>query len=146
MDISINIMKLKKLKKTVLFICKHNSARSQMAEGLLKELYGQYYNVYSAGTNPGKVSSYAIKVMADRGIDISKNYSKIVNKFKGQEFDYVVTLCNGKNNACPIFPGGKIYIHKSFPDPNSINGERNKKIKFFKLLRNDIEEWIIDTF
>ena len=88
------IMKLKKLKKTVLFICKHNSARSQIAKGLLKELYGQYYNVFSAGTDPSTVSPYAIKVMADRGIDISKNYSKSIKQFKDQEFDYVVTVCN----------------------------------------------------
>jgi len=139
-------MKLKKLKKTVLFICKHNSARSQMAEGLLKELYGQTYTVYSAGTNPGKINSYAIKVMADRGIDISKNYSKSINQFKGQEFDYVVTVCNGENSVCPFFPGGKTYIHKSFPDPNTFTGDINKKIKFFTLIRNDIEEWLIDTF
>jgi len=139
-------MKLKKLKKTVLFICKHNSARSQMAEGLLKELYGQYYNVYSAGTNPGKVSRCAVQVMADRGIDISNYYSKSVNQFKVQEFDFVVTICNEENGVCPFFPGGKTYIHKSFPDPTSITGDRNKKIKFFTQIRNDIEEWIIDTF
>ena len=139
-------MKLKKLKKTVLFICKHNSARSQMAEGLLKELYGQYYNVFSAGADPSTVSPYAIKVMADRGIDISKNYSKSINQFKGQEFDYVVTVCNEENGGCPFFPGGKTYIHKSFPDPTSFSGDRNKKIKYFTLIRNEIEDWIIDTF
>ena len=140
------IMKLKKLKKTVLFICKHNSARSQIAEGLLKELYGQYYNVYSAGTDPSTVSPYAIKVMADRGIDISKNYSKSIKQFKDQEFDYVVTVCNEENGGCPFFPRGKTYIHKSFPNPTSFTGDRNKKIKYFTLIRNEIEDWIIDTF
>jgi arsenate reductase len=139
-------MKLKKLKQKVIFICEHNSARSQMAEGLLKKLYGQYYDVYSAGTNPNNVNPYAIKVMADRGIDISKNRSKSINKYKGQEFDYVVTVCEDKLGVCPFFPGGKTYLHKTFQDPTSINGDGTKKIKFFTQIRNEIEEWIIDTF
>jgi arsenate reductase (thioredoxin) len=139
-------MKLVDTKKTVLFICKHNSARSQMVEGLLKELYGQYYNVYSAGTNPGKVRPYAVQVMANRGINISKNRSKSLNEFKGVKFDYVVTVCDGEGDACPFFPGAKTYIHKSFKDPTLVKGDENEKIICFTQIRNQIEEWIKTTF
>lgn len=144
MDIYNIIMKLKRLKKTVLFICKHNSARSQMAEGLLKDLYGDHYDVYSAGTQSDGVNPYAIKVMADRGIDISGNLSKNLNKFKGQEFDYVVTVCD--DNSCPIFPGGNIYLHKSFQDPSSIDGDEESKIRAFINIRDEIEEFLIEKF
>jgi arsenate reductase len=139
-------MESKSLKKKVLFLCKHNSARSQMAESLLKELYGDYYEVYSAGTNPDSVNPYTVKVMADRGIDISMNRSKSLNEFKGKEFDYVVTVCDGEGDACPFFPGGKIYIHKSFQDPASVNIDEDEKIKFFTQIRNEIEGWIRETF
>ncbi len=89
-------------KKTVIFICKHNSARSQIAEGILKNLYPDYYDVYSAGTNPGKLNPIAVKVMAEKGIDISKNRSKSIIEFKDQEFDYVVTVCEGNDDLCPF--------------------------------------------
>lgn len=130
----------------MLFICKHNSARSQMAEGLLKHLYNELYEVYSAGTNPGKINPYAIKVMANRGIDISMNRSKGLNEFKNKEFDYVITVCDEEGDACPFFPGGRSYIHKSFPNPTIINDSDGTKIKYFTQIRNQIEEWINKTF
>ncbi len=93
----------KKSKEKVLIICNHNSARSQIAEGLLKSLYGDYYDVYSAGSDPTTVNPYAIKVMAEIGVDISGNRSKSLKEFDGLEFDYVVTVCGGDGQACPIF-------------------------------------------
>jgi arsenate reductase len=92
-----------KLKEKVLIICKHNSARSQIAEGLLKSLYGKYYDVYSAGSDPTAVNPYAINVMAEIGVDISENLSKNLKEFDGLEFDYVVTVCGGDSQACPFF-------------------------------------------
>lgn len=131
-------------KKTVLFICKHNSARSQMAEGLLNSLKGQHYKTYSAGTEPTKLSSYAVEVMAEKGIDISMNRSKSLDDFKGMEFDYVVTVCEG--DTCPYFPYGKKHMHKSFKDPSSIKGDNDTIIKAFTQIRDEIEQWLKETF
>ena len=91
------------MKKKVLFICTHNSARSQMAEGILRTLYGDRYEAYSAGTQPTKVNPYAIKVMSEIGIDISNHRSKSAEEFRGKEFDYVVTVCDNVKEACPFF-------------------------------------------
>jgi len=108
--------------------------------------YNEFYDVYSAGTNPGKINPYAIKVMANRGIDISMNRSKGLNEFKNKEFYYVITVCDEEGDACPFFPGGRNYIHKSFPDPTIINDNDETKIKYFTQIRNQIEEWINKTF
>ncbi len=137
-------MRSEKVKKKVLFICRHNSARSQMAEGLLESLCGDYFEVHSAGTDPDTVNPYAVEVMADRGIDISHSRSKSLHEYKGMEFDYVVTVC--ESDTCPFFPGGKTYLHESFPDPASAGGDENEKIKVFTRIRNEIEDWIIETF
>lgn len=137
-------MKSKKIKKKVLFICKHNSARSQMAEGLLNTLYGDHYKAYSAGAEPTTLNPYAVKVMAEWGIDISMNKSKSLNEFKGVEFDHVVTVC--EKDTCPYFPGGKNYFHHSFKDPTSAEGDENYKIKTFTNIRNQIEQWIKNKF
>lgn len=135
-----------KSKEKVLFICNHNSARSQMAEGLLKSLYGEYYDVYSAGSNPSTVSPYAIKVLGELDIDISKHQSKGLNKFEGHEFDQVITVCGGEGSACPFFPGGKKYIHKSFEDPIEVIGTEKDKLDAFRRIRDEIKEWIMETF
>lgn len=132
-------------KKMVLFLCKHNSARSQMAEGLLKSIYGDYFEVHSAGTHPSTVNPYAVKVMAEGGIDISHNGSKGLDEFEGVEFDYVVTVCGGEGEACPFFQGGKTYLHKSFLDPTSVDGNENEKVKVFTQVRDEIETWIRGT-
>lgn len=133
-------------KKTVIFICKHNSARSQMAEGILKNLYPDNYDVYSAGTKPDKLNPIAVKVMAERGIDISMNRSKSINEFKDQEFNYVVTVCEENDHICPFLPGGKRYIHKYFTDPTSINGNNHEMSRLYTQIRNEIEDWIKETF
>ena len=132
-------------KKRVLFICTHNSARSQMAEGLLKALYGDKYEVFSAGTHPTRVNPYAIEVMKEIGIDISNHYSKSVNEFLGMKIDYVVTVCDSAKEECPYFPGGKAYIHKSFEDPSSVVGTHEEKLEVFRKVRDEIKKWIEKT-
>jgi len=126
-------MKSPKTKEKVLFICNRNAARSQMAEGLLRSLYGEYYDVYSAGNYPSTLSHYAVEVMAEIGVDISKHRSKSLKEFEGTEFDHVVTVCDG--DACPYLPGGKNYLHKSFEDPAGVKGAKIDKIKVFRGIR-----------
>jgi arsenate reductase len=104
-------------KPRILFICTHNSARSQMAEGLLRHIYGDKYEVFSAGTNPTNVNPLAIKAMAEIGIDISKHRSKSVMEFIDQSFDYVITVCGNAQKTCPVFPGEHEKIHWDLEDP-----------------------------
>ena len=132
-------------KKKVLFLCTHNSARSQMAEAFLRYYFGDFYEVYSAGTKPGKVNPYTIKVLEELGIDTSGLYSKSIEEFKGWEFDYVIAVCDSAKEECPFFPG-KVVIHKSFPDPSSYEGSEEEKLRFFRKVRDEIKEWILDTF
>ncbi len=133
-------------KKKVLFICTHNSARSQMAEGILKALYGDQYEVYSAGTHPAGVNSHAIKVMAEMGIDISQHQSKSIQQFKGIQFDYLVTVCDKAKETCPFFPGAKKLIHKGFQDPSQLDGSPAKVLEQFRRIRNEIKDWIKEIF
>jgi arsenate reductase (thioredoxin) len=137
-------MKSPKTKEKVLFICNRNAARSQMAEGLLRSLYGEYYDVYSAGNYPSTLSHYAVEVMAEIGVDISKHRSKSLKEFEGTEFDHVVTVCDG--DTCPYLPGGKNYLHKSFKDPAGVKGTKIDKIKVFRGIRDEIKGWIEETF
>lgn len=139
-------MTTQKLKEKVLIICNHNSARSQIAEGLLKSLYGEHYEVYSAGSDPTTVNPYAIKVLAEIGIDISKNRSKSLKEFEGKEFDYVITVCGGDTQACPFFSGGKTYFHESFEDPAEVVGKDRDKTDAFRRTRDEIKLWIEKTF
>ena len=134
------------MKKKVLFICTHNSARSQMAEGILRTLYGDRYEAYSAGTQPTKVNPYAIKVMSEIGIDISNHRSKSAEEFRGKEFDYIVTVCDNAKEACPFFPGGKTYLHKGFKDPSEFKGNENEIVAEFQRVRDEIKRWIEETF
>lgn len=129
-------------KKTVLFICVHNSARSQMAEGLFRHCYGEKCNVYSAGSDPQEVHPISVQVMAEIGIDISKHKSKSLKEFKGQEMDYVVTVCGDSRSACPFFAGGKKYIHQSFDDPSAFEGTEEEKMQRFKTVRDELKEWL----
>ena len=127
-------------KKKVIFICKNNSGRSQLAEALLKNTYGDFYDVYSAGSEPLEINPLTIKVLSEIGIDISQNKSKSLKKFQGQEFDYVVSLC--EEGACPIFIGGKIHIHHGFPDPREFEGDYEFQLESFRKLRDEIQKWI----
>lgn len=127
-------------KKSVLFICRNNSGRSQMAEGLLKHICGDKYDVYSAGIDPKGVSPIAIEVMAEIGIDISDQSSTNLEEYNGQKFDYVVTLCDDGN--CPVFLSGKKYIHHGFKDPATYFENNLEKIDVFRIIRDEIKDWI----
>ncbi|MFX0113148.1 MAG: arsenate reductase ArsC [Candidatus Hodarchaeota archaeon] len=133
-------------KELVLFICTHNSARSQMAEGFLRHLYGDRFEVHSAGTQPGRVHPYAVQVMAEVGIDLSKHHSKNVTEFPDLEIDYVVTVCDSAKEACPIFPGGKQTQHKSFEDPSAATGTQEQILNSFRHVRDQIRGWIEAEF
>ncbi|MGC9443859.1 MAG: arsenate reductase ArsC [Candidatus Methanospirareceae archaeon] len=129
-------------KERVLFICTHNSARSQMAEGFLNALYGDRYEAYSAGTEPSSVNPYAVTVMAELGIDISTRQAKSVTEFLGGNFDYVVTICDAAQETCPVFPGAKERIHKGFADPATFEGTDEGRLKRFRLIRDEIKAWV----
>jgi arsenate reductase (thioredoxin) len=131
--------------KTVLFICTHNSARSQIAEGLVNSLYSSVLRAKSAGTKPGVVHPLAIKVMAELDIDISAQRSKGLSEFKEQEFDYVVMVCSNAAETCPFFPGGKEQIHHGFDDPSEVDGTEEERLNAFRKSRNEINKWIIDN-
>ena len=133
-------------KKKILFLCTNNSARSQMAEGLLKAFGDNNYEVYSAGISPSRVNPYAIKVMAEIGIDLSKYLSKSIDKFQREKFDYVVTLCDQAKKTCPFFPNSKEHLHKSFIDPAGIEEGEDELLNIFRGVRDEIKDWIEKTF
>jgi ArsR family transcriptional regulator, arsenate/arsenite/antimonite-responsive transcriptional repressor / arsenate reductase (thioredoxin) len=116
----------------VLFLCTHNSARSQMAEGLLRELSRNKVEVFSAGSEPTSIHPLAIKVMLSRGIDLSQYRSKHMEEFLGQKYDYVITVCDKVREVCPIFPGDPETTHWSFPDPAEIEGNLQRQEKGFE--------------
>ena len=109
-------------RKRVLFLCTHNSARSQMAEGLLRAMAGDRFEVASAGTEQTKVRPEAVEAMRRRGIDISAQSSKTLDRFLSEEWDYVITVCDQANEACPFFPGALRRLHWSIPDPSAVYG------------------------
>ncbi len=129
-------------KPTILFICTHNSARSQIAEGYLKNRYGDRYTVYSAGTEVASVHPLAIKVMEEIGIDISHHRSKPLLEFFDTDIDIVVTVCDGAKSVCPVFPGAKKTIHQGFTDPSSGTGPDEEKLSVFWAVRDEIMRWI----
>jgi arsenate reductase len=136
---------MKKNKKKVLFLCTYNSARSQIAEGLLDTYFRYKYESFSAGIKPTSINPYAVEVMKEIGIDISNHYSKSINEFKDKKFDYVVTVCNNAKESCPFFPGKKI-IHKGFDDPTKIVGDIEEILNYFKKIRDEIKDWIFKNF
>ncbi len=130
-------------KKRVLFICTHNSCRSQMAEGMLRDFYRDYYEVYSAGTEPAGVDPYSIRVMSEVGIDISSQRSKSVDEFLGQDFDYVITVCDSAKKTCPVFSGTHKKVHWNLEDPAKAQGNEEERLKVFRDVRDQIKERII---
>jgi arsenate reductase (thioredoxin) len=126
------------MKQRVLILCTSNSARSQMAEGWLRALAGDRFEVFSAGTHPSVVNPVAIEVMAERDIDISEQRSKSVNEFLGQPFDFVITVCDQAAEACPIFPGPAERVHWSFPDPAAVTGTEEEKHNAFRSVRDSL--------
>lgn len=133
-------------KKKVLFICTHNSNRSQMAEGLLRATRGGRYEARSAGTHPTEVSPQAIKVMGEANIDISSHRSKSIDEFRDTEFDYVVTVCDHARETCPFFPQAVRQLHKSFENPWDFHGTEDEIMTAFRHLRDEIKAWIEKTF
>ncbi|MCM8798936.1 MAG: arsenate reductase ArsC [Candidatus Omnitrophica bacterium] len=131
------------MKTKVLFLCTGNSARSQMAEGFLRHMAGDRFEVFSAGLKPTQVNPLAIKVMAEVGIDISKHRSKSVSEFIGQNFDYVITVCDNAKQTCPVFPGKYEKIHWSLEDPAQAQGTEEEKLAVFMKVRDKILENII---
>ncbi len=115
----------------VLFLCTHNSARSQMAEGLLRKIAGDQVEVFSAGSEPSPIHPLAIKIMSEIGVDLNRQRPKHFNEFVGQHFDYIVTVCDRVREVCPVFPGDPEQIHWSFPDPVAVEGDKEKQRKAF---------------
>ncbi|HST51012.1 MAG TPA: arsenate reductase ArsC [Pyrinomonadaceae bacterium] len=132
-------------KKRVLILCTGNSARSQMAEGLLRELGGGRFEVFSAGTRPSGLRAEAVEAMREVGVDISRQRSKPVDEFAGREFDYVITVCDNAREECPVFPGGTRRIHWRFDDPAAVGGDFQERLTAFRRVRDEIEarlgEW-----
>lgn len=128
-------------KATVIFVCTNNSARSQMAEGLLRYLYGNRFLIYSAGTHPTEVHHMAIEALGEIGIDISGHRSKGLDELKGTSFDLAVTVCDQAKDSCPVVPGAKKVIHKGFEDPAPKND-----LKAFRKVRDEIRKWIEKNF
>ena len=132
------------MKKNIMFLCTGNSCRSQMAEGFCRHLWGQDFNVYSAGTKKHGMNERAIKVMMEAGIDISSHYSKTVEELPQITFDYIVTVCGNAHETCPYFPGGKI-IHVGFRDPPTMTaGMKNEEeiLSIYRSVRDEIGETI----
>ena len=133
-------------KPQVLFICTANAARSQMAEGLLRAKYGDRYDAFSAGTRQSAVSSRAIAVMKEIGIDISQHRSKNLDEFRGESIDIVVTLCDRAHETCPVFPHAKKTLHKGFRDPHAYGGSDEEILSDYRAVRNEIAAWIDTAF
>lgn len=122
----------------VLVLCTGNSARSQMAEGLLRHKGGTRYQVFSAGTHPSVVNPLAIEAMREVAIDISHHRSKSVDEFAEEKFDYVITVCDNANKNCPVFPGQAKRIHWSFDDPAAASGSKEERLSVFRRVRDEI--------
>jgi arsenate reductase len=129
-------------KKRVLILCTGNSARSQMAEGLLRNMAGEDFEVFSAGTNPVGLNPNAVAAMKEAGIDISNHRSKSVDEFAGQQFDYVITVCDNAKESCPIFPGGGVRIHQTFEDPAAAPAPADNQLAAFRNVRDEIAAWL----
>jgi len=134
------------MKQRVLILCTHNSARSQMAEGLLRSMAGDRFDVASAGTEATRVHPLAIRAMADLSVDLNSHTSKTVDRFLGEPWDYVITVCADANEKCPIFPGRTTRLHWSFPDPSQATGSDDERLDVFRKIRDQIagrlREWV----
>jgi arsenate reductase len=131
----------------VLFLCTGNSARSILAEALLKQMGGNDFEVVSAGTEPKGLNPYTVKVLGQEHVDASGFYSKSMNEFTGERFDYVITVCDDAAERCPVFPGDPERIHWSFPDPAAVEGDETVKLAAFQEtlrgLRRRLELFIV---
>ena len=133
-------------KKKVLFLCNRNAARSQVAEGYLRARYGDRFEAFSAGVQASRLSSHAVRVMSEIGVDISGHRSKDLTEFFGQEMELVVTLCDSAAKVCPAFPWTKATLHLNFTDPASFTGTDEAVLAGFRTVRDEITRWIDRTF
>jgi arsenate reductase len=131
---------------TVLFVCTHNSSRSQMAEGLLRDRYGDRYEVMSAGTEPGGVNPFAVEVMDEIGIDLSGHTSDPVYAYTDRPLHIVVTVCDDAAEHCPYISAEKENLHQGFDDPSAVTGSDEEKRAAFRRIRDELAEWIDATF
>lgn len=131
-------------RKRVLILCTGNSARSQMAEGLLRQMAGDRFEIESAGVAPTQVRPEAVAVMRELGIDISSHRSKSVDEFASRLFDYVITVCDNANEQCPMFPAETKRHHWSFDDPAVVEGDEPARLAAFRQVRNQIKERLMD--
>jgi arsenate reductase len=127
------------MRRRVLFLCTHNSARSQMAEGLLRRLAGDRFEVASAGTEARGVHPLAVRAMAEAGVDISGQRSKTLDRFLDEPWDYVVTVCDRAGEACPVFPRAATRLSWSFEDPSGAAGSEDDRLAVFRRVRDEIE-------
>jgi arsenate reductase (thioredoxin) len=128
----------------VLFLCTHNSARSQMAEGFLRAMAGDRFEVGSAGTEKTSVNPLAIRVMAELGIDLGGHTSKLYADMASQSWDYLITVCDDANERCPWVPGSVQRLHWSFPDPSRATGSEEERLAVFRRVRDQIRERLTD--
>lgn len=131
-------------REKVLFLCTHNSARSQMAEGLLRELAGDRFEAHSAGTEATSVRAEAVAVMAEIGVDLSGAESKTLARYLEEEFEYLVTVCDDANESCPVFPGAMNRLHWSFPDPSKASGGPEERLQVYRRVRNEIRARLLE--
>lgn len=129
-------------KKSILVLCTGNSARSQMAEGLLKDICQGIYDIYSAGTKPSIVRPEAIKALKELNIDISDNRSKSIDEFEHKKIDFILTVCDNAKENCPYFPAQTKIIHHSFEDPTDTVGDEETRIEAFRKIRNEIKSYL----
>ncbi len=133
-------------KTRVLFLCTHNSARSQMAEGFLRAIAGDRFEAASAGTEATRVHPLAIQAMGEVGIDVSGHTSKTIDVFLGRPWDYVITVCDSASERCPVFPGRTTRIHWSLDDPSQAAGTEEERLNTFRRVRDEISarlrEWL----
>ena len=128
-------------KQKVLFLCTQNSARSQMAEGFLRHLAGDRFEVYSAGIDPTpEIHPCAVEAMSEIGIDISGQESKTLERYLREPFDYVITVCDDANEACPFFPGAQSRLHWSIEDPSKVEGSEDERLEVFRRVRDGIKD------
>ncbi len=133
-------------RKKILIICTGNSARSQMAEGLLRYMRSAVYDVFSAGTHPSSVRPEAVEALRERGIDISGSRSKSVDEFAAVEIDFVLTVCDDASEACPLFPAKTMLIHHGFRDPARAVGDFESRLKAFREVCDEIAEYLEKDF
>jgi arsenate reductase len=129
-------------KQRVLILCTGNSARSQMAEGLLRHDFGERFEVESAGTKPSSVRPEAIAVLSELGIDLSGHRSKHVNEFAGRQFDYVITVCDNARETCPVFFGAPRHLHRDFEDPAACAGTDEERLAVFRRVRDELRDYL----